>query len=54
MKIDWEMFLLMWLAIIAIILWVFGMGMTLASENVLWLLLWIPAAIVSTLLSCTY
>lgn len=54
MKIDWVVFLTMWLAIIGLCLWAVGLVMTLASGNGLWLLMWIPAALVSTLLSCTY
>lgn len=54
MKIDWGVFLVTWLAIIGFCLWAVGLVMTLASGNRLWLLLLIPAAIVSTLLPCTY
>lgn len=54
MKIDWVVFLVMWLTIIGLCLWAVGLVMTLASGNGAWLLLWIPAEIVSTLLSCTY
>lgn len=54
MKIDWGVFLEMWLAIIGICLLAAGLVMTLESGNGLWLLLWIPAAVVSTILSCTY
>lgn len=54
MKFDWGTFLVMWLTIIGLTLWSVGMVMTLASGNGMWLLLWIPAALVTSLMSCRY
>ena len=52
MKFDWVTCLVVVLAHIGLALWTAGLVLTLASGDGTWLLLWIPAAVVSAILSC--
>lgn len=52
MKFDWVSFLGVVLAIIGLVLLTAGLVLTLESGDGTWLLLWIPAAGVSAILSC--
>lgn len=51
MKFDWVSFLGVVLAIIGLVLLTAGLVMTLVSGNGMWLLLWLPAAVVTAILS---
>lgn len=54
MRIDWEMFMFTLIATIACALFAVGFATAMAMENAVWLLLWIPAAVLAILLFSTY